>query len=195
MTQTKMEYKLLTATWEVLTNRVLAKVGDGNASMIGGPSFTEEDQKLGEKIMRSLGREVKGPAFDSTINHPDLSKTFPDVDCFKASTDLGNVSWMVPTLSFKAATVAVGTPLHSWEAVSQTSSLPALKAGMRVSQWMAASALDCLTRPEIISEAWKEHNQYLTETEFYHSIPDDIKVPIFQDLYGIEPEAVPELPE
>jgi hypothetical protein len=145
--------------------------------------------------MKSLGREVKGPAFDTTITPPDLSKTFPDVDVYKASTDLGNVSWMFPTLSFRAATGARGTPLHSWETVCQTISPTALKAGVRVSQWMAASALDCFTHPEIISEAWKEHNQYLAETEFHHPIPADLKLPTFKDLYGIKPEAVPKLPE
>ena len=195
MTQTRMTYKLLAATWEVLPNKVLAKVGDSNATMIGTPPFTPEDQEFGEEIMKSSGREVKGPAFDTTITHPDFRKTFPNLDVYKASTDLGNVSWMFPTLSFKVATEATGTPLHSWEMVCQTSSPPALKAGLRVSQWMAASALDCFTHPEIISKAWKEHNQYLAETKFHHPIPVDLKVPTFKDLYGIEPEAVPKLPE
>jgi len=193
MTQTRMNHKLLAATWEVLPNRVLAKVGDSNATTIDAPPFTAEDQEFGEEIMKSLGREVKGPPFDTAITPPDLSKTFPDVDVYKASTDLGNVSWMFPTLSFRAATGARGTPLHSWETVCQTSSPPALKAGVRVSQWMAASALDCFTHPEIVSEAWKELNQYLAETTFSHPIPDDLKVPTFKDLYGIEPEDVPKL--
>ena len=48
-----------------------------------------------------------------------------------------------------------------------------------------------LIKPEIISEAWKEHNEYLAETKYYHPIPADLKVPTFKDLYGMEPEAVP----
>jgi hypothetical protein len=75
--------------------------------------------------------------------------------------------------------------------VCQTSTSPAIKAGVAVSKWMAASALDCLTKPEIISEAWKEHHGYLAETKYYHPIPADLKVPTFKDLYGMEPEAVP----
>jgi aminobenzoyl-glutamate utilization protein B len=191
MTQTKMSYNILAATWEVLPNKVLDKMGDANATAIGPPIFTPEDQKFGEAIIKSLGKEVKGEAFDTTITHPNFNQTFPDVEVVKASSDQGNVSWMFPTLLFKAATKAKGTPNHSWQMVCQTNTSPAMKGGLGVSKWMAASALDCLTKPEIISEAWKEHNKSLAETKYYHPIPADLKVPSFKDLYGIEPGAVP----
>ncbi len=191
MTQTTMSYKILSSTWEVLPNKVLCQLGDENARMVGAPPFTAEDQKFGEQIIKSMGKEVKGPAFDTTITPPDLSKTFPNVFVVKASTDQGNVSWMMPTLSYRAATQAKGTPLHSWMMVCQTDTPPAIKAGMTVSKWMAVSALNLLTKPEIIAQAWKEHNGYLSETKYFHSIPADLKVPSFQDLYGIDPEAVP----
>jgi aminobenzoyl-glutamate utilization protein B len=191
MSQTTMNYKILCATWEVLTNKAVSKVGDTNAKLIGAPSFTPEEQKFGEEIIKSLGGEVKGEAFATTITPPDLSKTFPNVKVYSASTDQGNVSWMFPTLNFRTATTAKGTPFHTWQMVCQTGTPPAFKAGLVVSKWMAASALDCLTKPEIISEAWKEHNGYLAETKYYHPIPADLKVPTFKELYGIEPEAVP----
>jgi len=84
-----------------------------------------------------------------------------------------------------------GLPLHSWQAVSQSSSAAAIKAGLTVSKWMAATALDCLTNLEIIPEARKEYNRYFAETKYYDPIPADTKVPTFKDLYGIEPETVP----
>jgi aminobenzoyl-glutamate utilization protein B len=185
MTQTRLKTNLLSATWELLPNKSLARVGDDNATLIGAPNFSPEDQRFGEEIIRSLEREIKGSAFDDTLTHPDLNRTFPNVDFSKASTDLGNVSWMFPTLSFRVATKALGTPQHSWQMVCQTNSPPALKAGLRVSEWMAASALDCLAHPEIIEEAWEEHRHYLNETKFYHPIPEDLAVPKFKDLYGI----------
>ncbi|OGP93340.1 MAG: hypothetical protein A2156_13350 [Deltaproteobacteria bacterium RBG_16_48_10] len=191
MTQTKMSYNILAATWEVLPNKVLCKMGDANVTAIGPPSFTPEEQKFGEAMIKSLGKEVKGTAFDTTITHPDLRQTFPNVFVVKASSDQGNVSWMFPTLIFRAVNKAKGTPNHSWQMVSQTNTSPAMKGGVAVSKWMAASALDCLTEPEIISGAWKEHNQYLADTKYHHPIPADLKVPTFKDLYGIEPGAVP----
>jgi aminobenzoyl-glutamate utilization protein B len=191
MTQTTMTNKLLAACWEVLPNKVLIKLGEANIKAIGTPPFTPEDQKFGEEIIKSLGAQVKGETFDTTITSADLTKTFPNVKVMAASTDEGNVNWMFPSVSFRAATAAKGTPLHTWQMVCQTGTPTAFKAGLTASKWMAASALDCLTKPEIISEAWKEHNQYLAETKYYHPIPTDLKVPSFKDLYGIEPEAVP----
>jgi aminobenzoyl-glutamate utilization protein B len=154
--------------------------------MIGTYSLTPEDKIFGEEIKKSLGGEGNRPVFDTTVTHPDFSKTFPDVEIFRPSWDLGNVSWMFPTLSFSIATKTTGTPQHSWQMVSQAVSGPALKAGLKVSQWMAASAIDCLIHTEIISEAWEELHQYLAETKFYHPIPAGFKVPTFKDLYGVE---------
>jgi aminobenzoyl-glutamate utilization protein B len=191
MTQTTMTHKLLAACWEVLPNKVLNKLGDANIKGIGAPPFTPEDQKFGEEIIKSLGGQVKGETFDTTIRSPDLVKTFPNITVMAASTDEGNVSWMVPTISFRSATAAKGTPLHTWQMVCQTGTPTAFKAALTASKWMAATALDCLTKPETIPEAWKEHNQYLSETKYYHPIPSDLKVPTFKDLYGIEPGAVP----
>ncbi len=144
MTQTKMNFRILSSTWEVLPNKALATVGDLNASLIGPPSFSLDDQSFGEKISRAMGIEAEASAYDSTIRHPDLSKRFPHVDVFKASTDLGNVTWVCPTLSFSVAATAKRTPHHSWEMVAQLTSPPAIKAGLRASEWMAASAIDCL---------------------------------------------------
>ncbi len=191
MTQTAMSHKLLAATWEVLTNKTLGKVGDANIKAIGTPKFTTEDQKFGEEVLKSLGKEVKGETFDSSITPPDLVRTFPDVKVMPASTDEGNVNWIVPTVAFRSAVAAKGTPLHTWQNVCQTGTPTAFKGALAASKWMAATALDCLTKPEIISEAWKEHKGYLSQTKYYHPIPADLKVPTFKDLYGIEPGAVP----
>jgi aminobenzoyl-glutamate utilization protein B len=187
MTQTKTTHTILAATWELLPNKVLARVGDANVTAIGAPRFTPQDQKFGRAILESLGIHAKGSAFDGTIESPDLTRTFPDVEVFPASSDLGNVSWLIPTLSFSAACKARGTPQHSWQMVSQACSSPAWKAGITVAKWMAAGALDCLRRPEIIAEAWKEHRGYLADTTFYHPIPDEIAVPRSEHLYGVNP--------
>jgi aminobenzoyl-glutamate utilization protein B len=191
MTQTTTSNKLLAATWEVLTNKALGKVGDANIRAIGTPKFTPEDQKFGEEILKSLGKEVKGETFDTTITPPDLVRTFPNVKVMPASTDEGNINWMVPTVTFRSAVAAKGTPLHTWQNVCQTGTPTAFKGALTASKWMAATALDLLTKPEIISEAWKEHKGYLAETKYYHPIPADLKVPTFKDLYGMEPEAIP----
>ncbi len=191
MTQTEMSYQLLAATWEVLPNKTLATVGDANAQAIGAPSFTPEDQTQGEAVLKSLGREVKGEALSSSVRSPNLKATFPDVFVVPASSDHANISWMIPSVSFSAATQAQGTPGHSWQMVCQTGTSAAMKAGLTVSKYMAATALEVFANPEIISEARKELEGYLAEIPYYHPIPDDMPVPTFRDLYGVDPEDIP----
>jgi aminobenzoyl-glutamate utilization protein B len=191
MTQTRMENQIITASYEKLTNRALAKRGDEIAKAIGAPPFTADDQKFGEEVIRNaLKRQVKGEAFSTTIETPDFSKVFPNVEGTKASADV-NYTWKIPTLSFGVATQAKGTPGHSWPLVCQSGTPTSMKAGLTVSQYMAASILDLLNNQKLIDDAWAEHKKYVAEFEYNEPIPRDVKVPSFEDLYGIKPEAVP----
>jgi len=67
-----------------------------------------------------------------------------------------------------------------------------MKAGLTVSKYMAASAIELLTNPKLIQEAWEEHNKYVAEFGYKETVPPEVKVPSFEDLYGIKPEAVRE---
>ena len=192
MTQTKMRYELLTAIYERLSNRTLARMGDEIARSIGPPPFTPEDQRFGREIIKSLGKDAVDEPFSTRVVSPDFSRTFPDVFCKKATNDQGNLSWRVPLLTFSAATQAKSTPYHSWQMVSQANSPAALKAGLLVSKWLAVSALTLFDKPQIIREAQKELRGYLRDFGKYRDpIPPELKVPTFKKLYGMTPNAAP----
>jgi aminobenzoyl-glutamate utilization protein B len=190
MTQTKMEYQILTAVYERLTNRALAQMGDQAAKAVGAPPFGPDDQKFGEQVIQSLGRKTEGEAFSTNIVTPDFSKTFPSVEFGKASADL-NYTWRFPSMTFNVAVYAKGTPGHSWQAVCTTSTDPALKAGIQVSKYMAAAGLELLTNPKLVQDAKVELDGYVAKFGYNEPVPKDVKVPSFKDLYGIEPSAVP----
>jgi aminobenzoyl-glutamate utilization protein B len=190
MTQTKMEYQLLTAVYERLTNRSLAQMGDQVVRAVGAPPFAADDQKFGEAVIQSLGRKPEGEAFSTKIETPDFKTVFPDVKFGKASADL-NYTWRIPSMTFSVATYAKGTPSHSWQAVCSTRTDPTLKAGLQVSKYMAAAGLEVLTNPKLVTDAQEEFNGYVAKFGYKEPVPKDVKVPSFQDLYGIEPSAVP----
>lgn len=190
MTETKVTYDILAATYEVLPNVALCKVGYEAIKRIGPPAFTDEDQKFGEEIIKSLKLEPKGKAFSSDINVPDMARKFPDVPVGKHSTDQGNVSWLAPTMSFGAANWALKTPGHSWQVVCQGKSEPAEKAGLQVSKWMAASALALLSDEKTLEQAKAEHEGYLKQFPYKDPVKG-LPVPDFKKLYGIERDAVP----
>jgi aminobenzoyl-glutamate utilization protein B len=195
MTQTEVSHKILCATWEMLPNKILATVGYANAKIIGAPPFTPEDQQLGAEIVKSLQLDVIGDAYDTTISDPNLAAIFPDIKVNKSSTDYANASWMIPTVVFITATNVKKTPGHSWLLSCQTGMPIATKGGLTASKYMAATAVELLCNPKIISEAKKELEGHLTKTKYYHPIPADMKVPTFKELYGMEPENVPKIPE
>jgi aminobenzoyl-glutamate utilization protein B len=190
MTETKVSYDLLAATYEVLPNSTLCKVGYDAMKRIGTPPFTEQDQKYGEDIVKSLKFELKGKAYSTDIKAPDLARRFPDVPLGKHSTDQGNVSWLAPTMSFGAATWAYRTPGHSWQLVCQGKSEPAEKAGLQASKWMAASALALFADEKVVEQAKAEHAEYLKQFPYKDPVKG-VPIPTFKKLYGIEREAVP----
>lgn len=190
MTDTKVTYDLLAATYEVLPNSVLAKVGYDVIKRIGPPPFTEQDQKYGEEIVKSLKVDLKGKAYSTDIKPPELERSFPDVPLGKHSTDMGNVSWLAPTMSFSAATWAFKTPGHSWQLVCQGKSEPAEKAGLQASKWMAASALALFSDDKLIEQAKAEHAEYLKQFPYQDPVKG-VPLPTFKKLYGFDRDDVP----
>jgi aminobenzoyl-glutamate utilization protein B len=73
------------------------------------------------------------------------------------STDVGDVSWIVPTVECATATWAAGTPSHTWQAVSQGSVPAAHRAMARAASAMAGTALELLAQPSLIARARAEH--------------------------------------
>ena len=88
----------------------------------------------------------------------------------KYSTDVGDVSWIVPTVHLNIPTFAAGTALHSWQAVAQGKSSIAHKGMLYAAKIMALTALDFLQNPELANQARKE----LTETSRRRNISQSI---------------------
>ncbi len=93
------------------------------------------------------------------------------------STDVGTVSWVVPTVQMRGATYAIGTPGHSWQLVAQ-GKLPAAHKGMEhAAKVMAATAIDLIADPDLIAVAKADHRRRLEGTPFVNPIPDDVQPP------------------
>ncbi|WP_246476228.1 hypothetical protein [Roseibium litorale] len=75
------------------------------------------------------------------------------------STDVGDVSWIVPTVECATATWAAGTPSHSWQVVAQGCSPAAHRAMLRAAVTMAGTALELIAHPALLEKALEEHRQ------------------------------------
>lgn len=72
------------------------------------------------------------------------------------STDVGDVSWVVPTVGLGTATWVPGTAAHSWQAVAAGGMSIGHKGMVLAAKTMALTAIDLFSNPATIEEAWKE---------------------------------------
>jgi len=98
--------------WETLVNLTGEKVMFDNLVWLGPMQFTPEEQEFAREIQRATGIEPKG--LDGTIKPWRAPKPDPE----GGSTDVGDVSWIVPTLSMNATTAPVDAPWHAWPVVA-----------------------------------------------------------------------------
>jgi aminobenzoyl-glutamate utilization protein B len=147
-TDTKVEWEITGGVYDLLPNETLAKVVDSNLRAVGGYSYTTEEKVFAEKIQKTF-----------TTVTPPLSSTnsISEEQLFSGgSTDVGDVSWVVPTAGFTSATWVPGTAAHSWQAVAAGGTSIGNKGMMMAAKTLALSMIDVFSNPIIVDTAWKE---------------------------------------
>ncbi len=112
MANVDYEISLVSGLHEVIVNRTGGEVMQQNLELLGDITYTEEETEFAYGIQDATGKERKG--IDGTI-HP-LEETVENPG--GGSTDVGNVSWLVPEIRLGVTTAPIGTPWHSWAVVA-----------------------------------------------------------------------------
>ena len=166
-TDTRVEVEITGGVHELLGNETLAKVMDANLRMVGGYTYTPEERDFAAKIQKTFTSDQLPPLESTSVVHP-LRTTDGS-----ASTDVGDVSWTVPTVGLSAATWVPGTAAHSWQAVAAGGTTIGTKGMMIAAKTMALSAVDLYTTPTIIEEATKEFRKKRGENFKYEALIGD----------------------
>ena len=148
-TETKLEERYLGGTMELLPNNRLADVALANLREFNHLKYDNQQREFAQRIQQTLTKplplDIISEVFDTSG------------EVGKGSTDVGDVSWVIPTAGFTTACFVPGTTSHSWQAVA-ASGMSIGKQGMQLAaQTMAASVWDLMTEPEILVEAKREH--------------------------------------
>lgn len=146
-TGTKMEYELVNGVHELLPNLTLQKLVHANLSNIGGVSYSEEEKAFADKIAISLGQE------SANTERAMAVQPFKETARAYGSTDVGDVSFVVPTVGFGTATWVPGTSAHSWQAVAAGGTSIGKKGMMVAAKTLTATALDLFSNQELITKA------------------------------------------
>jgi len=146
-TGTKVDYEIIGGTYDLLLNKTLAEAAQLNLNMVGGVKYTPEEIEFAKKIQATLG--FKTPAIDEADTVKPLHKTEGNM----GSTDVGDVSWNVPTVGFGTATWVPGTPAHSWQAVACGGTDIGVKGMMAAAKTLTLTGIDLLRNPSLIEKA------------------------------------------
>ena len=150
-TGTTMDYEMIGGTHELLHIESLQKRVYDNLEKIGGYDYSDEEYDFAEKISNSLGlkldtKYVKNiQPYNSSINAKG-----------SGSTDVGDVSFAIPTVGFNAATWVPGTPAHSWQAVAAGGTSIGLKGMVIAAKTITLTGMQLIDNPKLLEKAKEE---------------------------------------
>jgi aminobenzoyl-glutamate utilization protein B len=186
MTETRVEAKVVSAVSNLLGNAPLERAMQDNLERLGPPPFDGADRAKAAEYQATLTEEDIAaswrragvpqrdgvPLCDAVL--PPEARPAPMI----GSTDVGDVSWVVPTVQARGATYAIGTPGHSWQLTGQ-GMLPAAHKGMvHVAKAMAGTAADALRDPDLVARAKADLAARTAGAPYESPIPPGVEPPL-----------------
>ena len=185
MTETKVEMRIISAVSNLLPNSPLEGALLRVMEDLGPPHFDDADKAFAARIRstlseqdiasvyRAIGMEPTDRPLADFLVPPDANRN-PQI----GSTDVGDVSWVVPTVQVHAPTVAIGTPFHTWQVVAQGKTPAAHKAMVQAAKAMAGLGVKALLEPDLIAAAKADLNKRTARTPYVSPLPDNVAPPL-----------------
>ncbi|MDR3332007.1 MAG: amidohydrolase [Synergistaceae bacterium] len=193
MTETELEIQFVKACANIVPNKTLSKVMHDNLIEQDLPKYSPEELEFAAKIAGTVLPSESDLLRFMPFNASDARKcakllegksmcdivlpffeNAPDA-LLPASSDVGDVSWNVPTAQVVTSCYAMGTPEHSWQLVSQGRTSLAHKGMMLAAKVMAGTAVDVMEKPDVIKRASDELASRLNGDSYRCAIPLDVK--------------------
>ncbi len=188
MARTTHEAHVVEGCTNVIPSKSLSDVVIENMRAIGVPQYTKEEMNFLKKMNESITKEakiellrmMKRPGWEEFVDVL-IDSTIPDPwdegIVWAGSTDVGDVSWVTPTMEFTTATGLLGDPGHSWQTVAVCGMSIGHKALLFAAKTIAGSTLDLLTKPEQLQTVKDEFTKRMMGREYKSPIPDGVKPP------------------
>lgn len=186
MTGTQVTSQVFSGVSNLLGNRPLEETMQRELEKLGPVAFDEADESFARDIQTTLTaadidttfkrigtKPVKGLALCDFVAPLDRQS-----EGGEGSTDVGDVSWAVPTVQARVATCAIGTPFHTWQTVAQGKTPAAHKGMIYAAKAMAATACRLIEDQSLVAAAHETHQDHLEETPYTCPIPGDVHPPV-----------------
>lgn len=141
-TQTRAEALVYYGLYDLLPNQPLAERMQTHLSRVGVPVYTDEESAFARELQRNFGVEPLGMTSEAQALRPDTRT-------FGFSTDVGDVSWCVPTMGCSMPTVPLNIGMHTWAATACHGTRIGLHGMWHAARVLAATGIDILVDPDL----------------------------------------------
>lgn len=172
MTETTLEVKDIDSDANIIGNEPLAKLAQKNLEEVGGFRYSPEERHFAEQLQKSLPSSAAGD-LDSTVSVAPLRPVDPNAPA--ASTDVGDVSWNVPTIGFSTATFVPGVVAHTWQAAACAGMSIGQRGMVVAAKAIAITAADLFSDPAIIQAAKADFARQIKGQTYQSQIPANQK--------------------
>lgn len=154
-TQTRVKKETICGFYEKLDNRKLAELVQKNLEKVGGIMYDTRERTFAESIVVGIKQDTS--CLRQVREVMPLADETPSVG--GGSTDVGDVSWLVPTITFRTAVFIPGTTLHSWQNVATGGTTIGSKGLMNAARVFSLTAIDLFRNPNLLMEIQTEFNR------------------------------------
>jgi aminobenzoyl-glutamate utilization protein B len=149
-TGTTVEHEVINGVYAMLPNEALARVMDRNLRRVGGVEYSADERAFAERLRKNLAADAPPVASAAEIEPFAIKEA-------GGSTDVADVSWVVPTTGLRTATWVPGTPAHSWQAIAAGGTTIGVKGMIVAAKTIALTAVDLFTDPGTLEAARAEY--------------------------------------
>jgi len=167
-TSTTVDYEIISGVYSLLPNEALARAVDRNLRSVGGIDYESSETVFANRIRESLPDDARPMSAALEIEDFDTSEPLESV-----STDVGDVSWVVPTAGLYTATWVPGTAAHSWQAVAAGGTSIGTKGMLVAAKTLTRTAIDLFSDPGILAEATAEYGDRVGTGFSYQALVGD----------------------
>jgi aminobenzoyl-glutamate utilization protein B len=168
MTDTRVTHRILGSAWPRHFNKPVAESMNRHIQAVGLPTWSAEDQQLAKAVQKEVAStDTTGLAVKLDTLAPPPSTTTSG-----GSDDIGEISWVVPTVTLRYPSNIPGLPGHHWANAIAMATPIAHKGVISGAKVLARTALEFFTTPARVEDAWRYFREVQTKDMQYQPFID-----------------------
>jgi aminobenzoyl-glutamate utilization protein B len=181
MTGTRLNVRLLTACHDCLLNTSLNRHLSDSMQCVASPAWSEEELRFAGKLTKDLDanqrmRQISIFTRDNLGEHVLHSEVLSLNDThilLPASTDVSDVSWIVPTGQMMTACYPIGIPPHSWQLTASVGTSIGHKGMLYAAKVLARAASELIRDAGLLERVKEEHLKNTSGKKYVCALPED----------------------